>query len=362
MRRFLTASLLFLAGCSSASSADRDEVKVKEAGTDVDAALDAGGEDSAAIDSGVSYLADGSFDLVPPGSGSISYWGGPVLSQPINVYLIWYGGWQQTDPGAVPIIEDLVSNLSSSAWWSITSQYFQQPTVVNADAGLYIDELPLDAGPDVLDPVISSKAYVSGTVFAGSSIDLYSRGTYLEDSDLPLIVENAINGGSFPLDPSGVYLVLTSVDVIESSGFCDNYCAFHFDQVVLGKDVKIAFIGDTEQCPDECSVKAVYKQFGFTSSPNGDWAADEMATTLAHELSESANDPEVYAPDFAWLSDLGSETDDLCAWSFRQPFITPNNSVANMMVGDRYYLIQQNFVLDNAETGAGHCALSPTQL
>jgi hypothetical protein len=49
--------------------------------------------------------------------------------------------------------------------------------------------------------------------------DNYGRGTNLSDSDIQTIVTTAISGG-LPKDTAGVYFVLTSADVNETSGFC----------------------------------------------------------------------------------------------------------------------------------------------
>jgi hypothetical protein len=93
-----------------------------------------------------------------------------------------------------------------------------------------------------------------------------------------------------------------------------------------------------------------------TQSPNGNPVADAMASTIAHELEESATDPNLDA----WYTQITnldgttelSENADKCAWNFGQTYQTTNGATANMMLGKGNFLIQQNWVND----GGGYCA------
>ena len=65
---------------------------------------------------------------------------------------------------------------------------------------------------------------ISGNVnFSGEATDTGSQGTRLRDSSVLAVVNNAINNGSLPYDANGVYFVLTSSDVTDTSGFCTQY-------------------------------------------------------------------------------------------------------------------------------------------
>ena len=86
-----------------------------------------------------------------------------------------------------------------------------------------------------------------------------------------------------------------------------------------------------------------------TTSPNGNAGADGMASIIAHELEEAVTDPQLNA----WYDRRGYENADKCAWTFGQTYTAPNGSLANVKLGSRDYLIQQNWVNDQG----GYCAM-----
>ena len=319
-------------------------------------------------------LADGSFDLWKTSDTPIQYYGGPVMTSPINVYFLWYGSW--TDPKVAPILEDMIKNLDSTAWYQIVTPYYEQLPLAVPDAGVPTDAGALhkraralnkfdgdagvvaEAGPGDAGITLPSKLYVTGRVNFMQSVYVgYTHGTSLTDDDVSAVVGETVAGGLLPPDPDGIYVVLTSADVKEGSwwgGFCSDYCAWHGNQAILGSNYRIAFVGDTGSC-DTCNLKDQYVDAGFQVSPNEDWSADSMATALLHELVESATDPDPNT-NVAWNDAYGYENADKCAWTFGQPYETPNHSVANMPIGNRNFMIQQNWVLDS---DGGHCALHP---
>jgi hypothetical protein len=87
-----------------------------------------------------------------------------------------------------------------------------------------------------------------------------------------------------------------------------------------------------------------------TVGPNGSSGADGMASIIAHELEEAASDPELNA----WYDGSGAENADKCAWTFGSTYAALNGAFANMKLGARDYLIQQNWV----NSGSGFCAKS----
>jgi hypothetical protein len=74
-----------------------------------------------------------------------------------------------------------------------------------------------------------------------------------------------------------------------------------------------------------------------------------MISIVAHELEEAVTDPQLNA----WYSRLGQENADKCAWKFGTTYTVGNGSIANMRLGARDYLIQQNW-----SYGPAKCALS----
>jgi hypothetical protein len=231
--------------------------------------------------------------------------GGPVLGTP-NVYLIWYGNWNQgngSDTAAgQTIVTDFLSGLSGSPYYQTNASYGTPSGFFN---------------------------------LGGSFTDHYSQGSNLRDRTVQTIVANAINRGALPKDSSGIYLVLTSSDVAETSGFCSRYCGWHTDGTISGTNIKYAFIGNANRCLNACAAQ--------TTGPNGNAGVDGMVSVIAHELEESNTDPDLNA----WFDAGGAEDADKCAWTFGQSLSqTSTGAYYNMVlpalsVGSRPFLIQR---------------------
>jgi phosphate-induced protein 1 len=249
-------------------------------------------------------------DAVPNATG-IGYGGGPVMLGTPDVYYIWYGNWSNNS--ATTILPDFMSNLGGSPYFDINTTYYD-----------------------------SQGRHVSGLVhYAGSTNDSYSQGAALTDAAVESIVSRALSTGALPTSTNAVYFVLTSSDVT-LSGFCSGYCGWHTNGSIGGLDIKYSFVGNAAtQCPRSCAP--------YSPGPNGNVGADGMASVLAHELEESITDPDLNA----W-QDSGGENGDKCAWKFGTTYTTASGASANMKLGARDYLIQQNF---DATTGKCELAL-----
>ena len=247
----------------------------------------------------------------PKKGNGINYHGGPLILGTTNVYYIWYGNWSGT---AQTILTDLANNIGGSPYFNINTTYYN-----------------------------GSNVHVSNSVhYAGSSTDPYSHGTTLSDSSVQAVVSAAISGGGLPQDTNGVYFVLTSADVNESSGFCTQYCGWHTHGTIFGSDIKYAFVGNPERCPSACT--------NGTGAPNGDVGADGAASIIAHELEESVTDPDLNA----WYDTRGEENADKCAWTFGTTYDVGGGVLANVHLGTRDYLIQRNWV----NASGGYCSMS----
>jgi hypothetical protein len=251
-----------------------------------------------------------------PGGGStdngIQYHGGSVLVNGVNVYLIWYGDW--TGNSATTILKDLVNGMGGSSYFNINTTYYN-------GAGQHVQNV---------------------VKFGAETFDSYSLGKTLTDANIKTVVANAINSGAVAYNPDGVYFVLTSQDVAESSGFCKTYCGWHTHGTITPYNVRYAFIGNSDRCPTACEEQT-------TSSPNGNTGADGMASILAHELEEATTDPDLNA----WYDRRGAENADKCAWTFGATYPAGNGSLANMILGSRNFLIQQNWL----NASGGKCVL-----
>jgi hypothetical protein len=199
--------------------------------------------------------------------------GGPVMYKP-NVYLIWYGNWNKTSgsdtASGKQIVRDFLHGLSGSPYYMINSSYG-----------------------------------VSGSfLVAGEYTDSYSQTSQLSDARVQAVVSHAISLKALPSDVNGIYFVLTSSDVSESSGFCRQYCGWHTAGTISGTDIKYAFVGNSSRCLSACAAQSV--------GPNGNAGVDGMISVIAHELEETNTDPDLNA----WFDSKGAEDADKCAWTF----------------------------------------------
>jgi hypothetical protein len=241
-----------------------------------------------------------------------TYHGGPLMLGTPVIYYIWYGSWTDSEKA---ILTDFASHIGGSPYFGINKTYYQGTTKTLSNT-------------------------VSGAVtFGGSIADNYSVGsTNLSDSAIQSIVTTAIKNG-LPASTNGVYFVLTSADVTKS-GFCTSYCGWHTYGTIASMNIKYAFIGNAAQCPSACAEQ--------TTSPNGNAGVDAMVSIIAHELEEAVTDPNLNA----WYDKRGAENADKCAWTFGTTFPS-NGAKANVTLGSRDYLIQQNWV----NVPGGYCAL-----
>lgn len=247
-----------------------------------------------------------------PGPNGITHYGGPLLRGEVGVYFIWYGDWGGNS--ALPILTDFAESIGGSPWFNIVTTYD--------------DGRGNQAGNSVS--------------LAGASVDRYSQGKSLDESGVQQIVERAIGSGALSADAGAVYFVLASADVSETSGFCTRHCGWHSHARIKGSDLKYAFVGNPDRCPNACAAQA--------TGPNGNAAADAMASTVAAELAKAVTDPELNA----WYDARGRENADKCAWKFGSTYTTSNGARANMKLGSRHFLVQQNWV----NAGGGYCASS----
>ncbi len=247
------------------------------------------------------------------GGNGISYHGGPLVLGTPNAYYIWYGNWSGNT--ATTILTSMISAFGGSPYYNINTTYYDG----------------------------SSRHLTNAVHYAGSTTDNYSQGTALSDAQIQTIVTSAISSGALgPADPNGVYFVLTSADVNETSGFCTQYCGWHTNGSILGQTIKYSFVGNPDRCPSSCAAQ--------TTSPNGNAGADGMASIIAHEFEETTSDP----LGNAWYDTRGYENADKCAWTFGTESTASNGSKYNITLGGNQYLIQQNWVNANG----GSCKMS----
>jgi hypothetical protein len=255
--------------------------------------------------------------------------GGSVMTGDIDVYFIWYGCWDDNcGLAGNTIIQSILTEFASSIGGS---PYFQ----INRSY------------PDAAGQIPTGAVFYGGQVF-----DRYSQGLELAPSNIQQIVNDQIASHALPQDPLGVYVVLASADVSAiATGFCNPSAHPHHGKTdVLGAEARYVFLGNPMRCP---SIEA--SQFvangTLLPSPNGNVAADAMASTLANLLSRVVTNPS----GGAWFDRYGLENAVKCEDKYGETYLTGNGARANVTLGQRDYLIQQNWVNDRK----GRCAMNP---
>jgi hypothetical protein len=152
-------------------------------------------------------------------------------------------------------------------------------------------------------------------------------------------------------DPSTVYAVFSASGVNLGGGAYTQYCAYHGD--FLYKGAVVLYAAMPYDNASGCNA--------LVGSPNNDPAADAEVNVLSHELEEANTDPQLNA----WYDNSGAENGDKCAWNFGSTFVSTKNGngAANITVGTRDFLVQQNWL--NANGGGcyqGYTSPAPSVL
>jgi hypothetical protein len=265
------------------------------------------------------------------------------LTDPINVYIVWYGQWKKQDKA---IVTDFLAGFGASDYWSIQTKYYEQNTVGNTTT----------LGPEV--PVSSS------LTFKGGVDDDYSFGKFLNPgpsdplwNDVAVIINNHIVAGKLPSDTNGIYVVLGDDQTVEGSS-CSAYCSYQSsvaaDRVFAANDASFdgnetalnasvpnylyVYIGNPEVCGELYTIEACFGQFVTQS---GNVGVDTMVQLLALELSDVSVDPNVLNP--AWYDQSGQYPASDCFGTYgsRRQRDT-NGYYYNHQWNGRMFLISQN--------------------
>jgi hypothetical protein len=258
----------------------------------------------------------------------ITYHDGPIMTGTPGVYFIWYGCWDGTcgnagNPTTQSILEDFVQNVGGSPYFQINAMY----------ANMF-GQTPSGA-----------------LMYGGSVVDRYSHGMELTQADISSIVQDQIVNNGLPQDPSGIYVVLASADVGSvATGFCvPSAVGHHGTGYALGSEFRYAFLGNPTRCPS-IAAPQFFSRGVQLPAPNGDLAGDAMASTMVQLLSAIVTNP----TGGGWFDRYGLENAAKCVGQFGTTYLMSNGARANLKLGARDYLIQQNWVNDRK----GHCAMN----
>ena len=263
-----------------------------------------------------------------PRALNITYHGGRVLSSPNVAIIYWsrrtiYTGGPAVNtfgPGSADgsLVGYWARNLGTSAYWNINTTY--------------TDNL----GNHVPNSLLYTQYWATDTLAPPVGVPVN-----VPDSRIRNGIAYGFQTGRLTYDPQTIYAVLSDTKANLGGGF-GSYCAYHDMFVWQGKKVIYAVMPFQADFANGCTLLQ-------GTSPNSDFNADAEVDTFAHEIEESATDPDLNA----WFDASGQENADKCISFYNPIYITPNGGRANMKVGTKDFLTQGNWV----NTGTQHCAL-----
>ncbi len=262
----------------------------------------------------------------------ISYHGGRVLAYATDVAAVYWATstvyWGGPTPGTTgagaadgSLVGFFMRSLGGSPYFGINTTYY------NA-AGSFVPNI------------------VNYTQFwANNSYNVPSGSVTVTDQQMVDMLQYAFNTGKLTYNMYTLYAIFTPGTVNLGGGFGTQYCAYHNWATVtvggLSKTVLYAAMPHDYSYPSACTAGL--------ASPNGFPAADAEVNTLAHEIEETSTDP----VGTGWWDNNGFENADKCAWKFGTIYQTSNGGYANMSLGGKNFLVQQNWV----NASGGYCAL-----
>jgi hypothetical protein len=324
------AGLLVVAGCN-------DAVKLTApAGVTPEASVSEGNGDGPPIH--ILQTREVGRDVGPGGGGGnggntgIYYHGGPVLTAATNVASVYWAGSTIYNGGPAAgtngagsgdgsLIGLFLSGLGGSPYFGINTTY-------------------TDGSGTPVNNIVNYTQY-----WANNQYSVPSNGQSVSDAQMVAMLQYGFNNGNLSYDPSTLYAIFTAGTVNLGGGFGTQYCAYHTHGTVtiggVARTVLYAAMPYDYAYPTACAA--------LSGSPNNDFGADAEVNTLAHETEETTTD----LLGNAWYDHRGFENADKCAWNFGATYTTANGSTANMQIGGRDFLVQQNWV----NSGRGGCAL-----
>jgi hypothetical protein len=276
-------------------------------------------------------------DAKPGGGGGgggtgIFYHGGPLLTAATNVNAIYWAaapvynggpaaGSTGTGSADGSLIGAFLRGLGGSAYFGINTTYYN-----------------------------ASNTHVSNVVnythyWANNQYGVPSNGQSVSDAQMVAMLQYGLDHGYLTYDASTLYHIFTAGTVNLGGGFGTQYCAYHTHGTVsvggVAKTILYSAMPYDYAYPSACAA--------LSGSPNNDFGADAEVNTLAHETEETTTD----MMGNAWYDRRGYENADKCAWNFGTTYTTANGATANVNIGGRDWLVQQNWV----NSGNGGCAL-----
>lgn len=175
----------------------------------------------------------------------LRYFGGNVTTQPIVVYVLWYGNWSSLSPGTTPPTEafrSATNGLTNSPYWRILSERLTQ-----ADGRF-----------------VTNSVSHGGDAFLGFDP---RYGNQLA-ANVDQITIRALNAGLVPFDEHAMYVAVGSRECDPGIG---SHGGFVYRGVAAAQLMHVGYMGDVES--------------------DGRLMTDAMVDTFLHEMTESASNP-----------------------------------------------------------------------
>lgn len=335
----LTGRLTLIAATTFFTAAGTALAQSGPAGITQTMTINQGGSVDLSTPPGDACTAGGTFSAAPTCATAgtttcnIVYNGGPVMTAPKKLRLIFYGNstWAAA---AYPLITAWAGGIGGTGWANVLTED-------TGPGGTAFKNAITNSGISIASYTAAAPPYYHGTL-----------GATLTDANLQTIVAGAISDGLLPLDANSLYMVLTSPDVTETSGgsaFCSAFCGYHSYFTIGSTNVKYAFIGDAStQCPFNFGGPFCFAQ---CTSPNNNPGVDGMISVMSHESAETFTDPNLNA----WWDSrpasptYGNEDGDMCNFVYGTGLLTAGNgSKYNQTWGGHNWLIQQMWDLTAA--------------
>jgi hypothetical protein len=266
------------------------------------------------------------------GNQQIRYHGGPVLTNGTNVAAVYWASSPIFVNGPTPgtsgagsadasLVGFFLSHLGGSSYFNINTTY-------------------TNAANQHIANVVHYTQYWANNANAPSGTQSVS------DAQMIAMLQSGFDSGALTYDSSTLYAIFTAGQVNLGGGFGTQYCAYHYNATVtvggVSKTVLYAAMPYNYAYPSACTS-------GYAPA-NGsvDPGADYEVNTLAHETEETTTD----LMGNAWFDSRGYENADKCAWTWGSTYSTSAGGVANIKVGGKDFLVQQNWLRN------GGCAKS----
>ncbi len=283
-------------------------------------------------------LAEARGNAKPGGSGGstgILYHGGPVLQAQTNVAAIYWAASPIYKDGPTPgsnnstgsdnsLIAFFLRNLGPSSYFNINSTYY-------------------DGGNNYIANLVNY------TQFWANNGSVPSAGQNVSDTQMLLMLQSGFQSGNLTYNAGTLYAIFTAGTVNLGGGFGTQYCAYHtHGNVTLnnGSSVVVLYAA----MPYDYAYQGACTNGSAAANGTLDPGADAEVNTLAHEVEETTTD----MMGNAWFDRRGYENADKCAWTWGGTYTSAAGGVANIQIGGKDFLVQQNWI----NTGSGGCRKS----